>query len=121
MANLLMTDPWEPPAGPTDDEPVLTLDPRIDTLHEIGVLPAPKNPPPPVGWKYWTGAVTPEETALAEQVLHDSDQYPMGTFVQTRIGDALLAARVEWHTVQGKTGRVGCFRGVNLMKPVDAG
>ncbi len=121
MPNLLLTDPWDPPAAPTDDEPVVTLDPRVDTTHSIGVLPAPRNPPPPVGWKYWVGAVTPEETGLAEKILHDPNQYPMGTFVQTRVGNALLAARVEWHTEQGRTGNTGCFRGVNLMKPVAVG
>jgi hypothetical protein len=42
----------------------------------------------------------------------------MGSFVQKRIGDKLVAARVEWHTVQGATGKRGCFRGVNLMKLV---
>jgi hypothetical protein len=117
MPNLLMTDPWAPPDPPTDADPVQATDPRVDITHAIGELPCPKNPAPPVGWAYWTGAVTPDETALAEKMLHDPEQYPMGSFVQTLVGGALVGARVEWHNLQGKSGRVGCFRGVNLMKP----
>jgi hypothetical protein len=117
MANVLMTDPWEPPPSPSDSELLKEVDPRVDATHHIGVLPCPNNPPPPIGWVYWKGAVPALAGKLAADMLHDSAQYPMGCFVQTLIGGQLVGARVEWHDLQGATGKKGCFRGVNLMKP----
>lgn len=49
-------------------------------------------------------------------MLHDSAQYPIGSFVQEGLDGELVAARVEWHDFQGATGKRGCFRGVNLMQ-----
>ena len=120
MPDVLLNDPWAPPLPPSADEPVAAVDPRVDAAHTIGVLPCPHNPPPPVGWAYWKGAVPPAAGTLAARMLHGSAQYPMGSFVQTLLDGALIGARVEWHDLQGATGKTGCFRGVNLMKPLAA-
>jgi hypothetical protein len=117
MANLLMTDPWQPQPPPEDVTPLKEIDPRVDTTHQVGDLPCPSNPPPPVGWVYWTGPVPPAPGKLAVEMLHDPAQYPMGCFVQALLDGQLVGARVEWHDLQGATGKKGCFRGVNLMKP----
>lgn len=118
MANLLLNDPWQPPPPPADDSPLQELDPRVNSTHLIGVLPCPKNPPPPVGWEYVKGNHFPPAAGkLAADMLHDAEHYPMGTFLQTLIDGELLGARVEWHDLQGLTGKSGCFRGVNLMRP----
>lgn len=117
MPNLLMTDPWKPPPPPNDRELLKEVDPRVDATHRIGVLPCPNNPPPPIGWVYWRDSVPALAGKLAADMLHDSAQYPMGCFVQTLIEGQLVGARVEWHDLQGASGKKGCFRGVNLMKP----
>jgi hypothetical protein len=117
MANLLMTDPWQPQLPPLDSTRLKEVDPRVDVVHRVGVLPCPDNPAPPIGWGYWKGPVPALAGQLAAEMLHDSAQYPMGCFVQTVIDGQLVGARVEWHDLQGATGKKGCFRGVNLMKP----
>lgn len=117
---MAINDPWEPPEAPAaKGDTVCAIDPRVDTTHSIGVLPCPSNPPPPDGWEYWRGPIPAGGGSFAEKLLHDSHTYPMGSFVQTRLGNQLVAARVEWHDLQGATGKRGCFRGVNLMKPVN--
>jgi hypothetical protein len=118
MPNLLLNDPWEPPTPPSDDMPCKEVDPRVDARHEVGVLPCPPNPPAPVGWAYWRGAVPAAATQFATRLLHDAAAYRMGCFVQILLDSSLVGARVEWHTFQGATGKKGCFRGVSLMQPI---
>ena len=120
MGNTL-NEPWVAPVPPKDGEEHLDLDPRVITNHQIGALPCPSNPPPPQGWRYWHlhEHVPPALAALTLKMLNDSKTYPMGTFMQTRCADELVAARVEWHDFQGATGKVGCFRGVNLLRQID--
>jgi hypothetical protein len=113
-----MTDPWAP-SDPSPDGELVDLDPRVDADHTIGVLPCPSNPPPPEGWRYWRDRVTPALGAFASKLLNDSARYPMGSFIQAEIDGELVAARVEWHDLQGATGKRGCFRGVNLMQRVE--
>ncbi len=118
--NDIINQSWQPPAPPEDgDEMISEVDPRVDGTHAIGVLPCPNNPPPPDGWRYWKGTIPNGGGALASSILDDPEKYPMGTFVQTRLNGMLVGARVEWHTLQGATGKTGCFRGVNLMRAVD--
>lgn len=112
-----LSDPWVPPAPPTDDELVIEVDPRVIQDHRVGVLPCPANPPPPVGWKYWKRSVRAGLVQLATEMLHDAQRFGMGAFVQSVIDGELIGARVEWHGLQGSTGQQGCFRGVNLMQP----
>lgn len=111
---------WVPPEYTAEDAAsgimLVTIDPRADHDHIPGRLPCPGNPPPPVGWEYWKERVTNALTELAAEILHGT--YPIGTFVQKKVGDKLVGARVEWHTEQGSTGHRGCFRGVNLMQQV---
>jgi hypothetical protein len=116
MSDLLLNRPWEPPPPPSGDELVQEVDPRVEARHAIGALPCPNNPPPPVGWAYREGDVPGAARRLAATMLHDATAYPMGCFVQARLDGALVGARVEWHTVQGSTGKTGCFRGVSLMQ-----
>jgi hypothetical protein len=111
------TAAWVPPEPPTEDE-LVTIDPRVDAAHTIGVLPCPSNPPPPEGWRYWRAHVTQSLGAFATKLLRDPAQYPMGSFIQAEIDGERVAARVEWHDLQGATGKRGCFRGVNLMQRV---
>ena len=110
-------DAWTPPGAPTTAERVVVRDPRVLTNHQAGVLPCPKNPCPPVGWAYWQGAVPEKAGKLAVEVQANSAGFPMGTFVQALLDGQLVAARVEWHDYQGATGRHGCFRGTNLLRP----
>jgi peptidoglycan hydrolase-like protein with peptidoglycan-binding domain len=112
-----VTAPWQPPALPSDGQWLLTIDPRVLTNHQPGVLPCPKNPPPPLGWVYWQGSVPPHLAALAVKVETTPADYKMGSFVQAVIDGLPLAARVEWHDFQGKTGAHGCFRGTSLFRP----
>jgi hypothetical protein len=90
----------------------------VNATYKAGVLPCSKNPPPPVGWKYWKGRVPKGGTALAVSIRDDQVTYPMGSFVQTHLDGKLVAARVERHPQQGSTGKKGGFRGVNLMARV---
>ena len=116
-----MNEEWQPPDPPAADadaEMVITLDPRVNTTHAVGVLPCPSNPPPPLGWEYWSGPIPDGGGAFASDILKDPKQYPMGTFVQSYLNGTLIGARVEWHNLQGATGQHGCFRGVNLMRAV---
>ena len=114
LENPMSFEPWQP--DDTDGEQWLTIDPRVDATHVNGTLPVPPNPPPPVGWKYWgKQPVPPESSRLCVKMLHDSTTYPMGAFVRVRVGEQVIAARVEWHSYQGATGKHGCFRGVNLF------
>ena len=115
---ISMGDAWDPPPPPNDATLVVARDPRVITNHQPGVLPCPANPAPPVGWKYWTGRFTPAIGQLAVKVEGSSAEFPMGSFVQTVIDGMLVGARVEWHDFQGLTGKTGCFRGTNLMRPV---
>lgn len=110
-------EPFTPPEHPGEGE-LVSIDPGIDQHHQIGELPCPKNPPPPAGYQYWRGVVWPELTEFATRVLHDSENYPIGSFVQSSVSGERVAARVEWHPEQGATGRKGCFRGVSLMEPL---
>jgi hypothetical protein len=110
---------WIPPDPPTSqDDEVNVVDQRVNTTHMVGQLPVPLNPPPPIGWIYWKGAVSSEAGSFTVKILHDSATYPMGSFVQFFTKGALVGARVEWHNIQGATGKKGCFRGVNLMRNV---
>ena len=113
-----MNEPWTPTRTPTGTEPAVESDPRVDRSHTEGVLPCPPNPPPPLGWEYWRGSMRQSQVDLAVQMLKDREQYPMGSFVQCVLDDQWFGARVEWHDVQGATGKTGCFRGVNLMRPL---
>lgn len=113
--NERLHDAWEPPEPETDAEHI-TLDPRVDASHAVGALPSPPNPAPPGGWTYWKGHVPATLGALAAKILADSKKYPMGAFIQVTIEGERVAARVEWHDLQGATGKRGCFRGVNLMR-----
>ena len=114
---MAINDPWEPPATPADGE-LKTLDPRVNTAHQPAVLPCPDNPPPPIGWLYWKGLLPPHAGEFANRVEYTPAEYPMGTFVQTTLGDQRIAARVEWHDYQGMTGKHGCFRGTSLFRPI---
>jgi len=99
---------------------LVDVDPRVIQGHQIGQLPCPPNPAPPDGWRYWKAreAVPHALGELAKKILRDAATYPMGAFVQTFHEQELVAARVEWHDVQGATNTKGCFRGVNLMRLV---
>lgn len=114
---ISLGDAWQAPAAPADDTLVIAQDPRIITAHRAGQLPCPKNPAPPVGYTYWQGGVSPALQALASKVENTPAEFPMGTFVQTCINGQVVAARVEWHTFQGMTGKTGCFRGTSLFRP----
>jgi len=75
-----------------------------------------------VGWSYWKEKKIPSKAVqLTVDMLKDSRTYPMGSFVQMVIDGELIAARVEWHDIQGATGKRGCFRGVNLMRKYPEG
>ena len=102
-------------AGQLPAYPLVYMDERVVQDHAIGALPCPANPPPPEGWVYWAGAAGPALTQFAVGVLQ---HYPMGTVVMDLVGGELIGARVEWHTVQGATGKTGCFKGVNLLRRV---
>ena len=114
---MAIDDPWDPPAPPTDGNPLPTQDPRVITDHQPGVLPCPPNPPPPVGWVYWKGLLPPHAADFASKVEFTPGQFQMGSFVQAVLGGQLIAARVEWHDFQGLTGKFGCFRGTSLFRP----
>ena len=115
-------DPWEPeePESAFEERVVLIeVDPRVDSAHPVGVLPVPRNPPPPVGWEYWGKQPVPKQAAeLCVTMLHAPSLYPMGAFARIKVGDKVIGARVEWHDLQGATGKKGCFRGVNLLRKV---
>src|SRR6185369_2060219 len=110
-----LDDAWLAPELAGEDE-LISVDPRVVTNHVVGALPCPVNPRPPDGWKYWTGPVSSALGALASKILADPQRYPMGAFVQTFVAGERVAARVEWHDLQGATGKRGCFRGVNLLR-----
>lgn len=112
-----INDDWSAPPAPVHGEPLVTQDPRVITDHQPGRLPCPSNPPPPLGWVYWRGPVPLPVGNLAVKVEFTPAQFPMGSFVQARIGSQLVAARVEWHDFQGATGKHGCFRGTSLFRP----
>jgi hypothetical protein len=108
---------WTPPPPPDRDGEVVATDPRVDATHQEGVTPVPANPPPPVGWQYVPDADTDAVgAAFAVEVQAARSKYPMGSFVQRRMGDRVLAVHLEWHDFQGATGRHGCFRGAALMR-----
>lgn len=110
---------WFPamPVSLGEDEIVVAVDPRVAKGPFPVSAKPPVNPPPPTGWSYWKERQVPVEAMkLTLGMLHDAHEYPMGSFVQTVIEGELVAARVEWHNIQGATGKRGCFRGVNLMR-----
>lgn len=115
---ISLHDAWEPPPKPRPNEDFVVQDPRVITNHQAGVLPCPPNPPPPVGWAYWRGPVPAALNELATKVEFTPAEYPMGAFVLAERGGQSVAARVEWHTFQGASGRRGCFRGTSLFRPV---
>lgn len=115
---ISLRDAWTAPEPPAGSDLFTTRDPRVITNHKAGDLPCPRNPPPPVGWTYWSGAVPAALTALAVQIENDAARFPMGSFVQALHDGKPVAARVEWHDYQGKSGNHGCYRGTNLLRPV---
>jgi hypothetical protein len=112
-------EPWflEIPESDLDETATIQeVDPRVDSTHQVGVLPVPANPPPPVGWEYWGKQPVPHAAAsLANDMLHNPRSCPIGTFVRIKVDGVVIGARVEWHDTQGATGKKGCFRGVNLL------
>ena len=112
-----INDAWVPPPAPMTAVLQSTADPRVITNHPLGQPPCPPNPPPPVGWAYWTGRVPALIVEFAVKVEGTPVQFPMGSFVQTLIDGQLVGARVEWHDFQGKTGKHGVFRGTSLFRP----
>jgi hypothetical protein len=110
-------DAWMPPPPPPATGTTVARDPRVISNHQVGELPCPPNPPPPVGWAYWRGSAPVSAVDLAVTIQENSKDFPMGSFVQSRIDGQLVAARVEWHDFQGATGLHGCFRGTNLLRP----
>lgn len=114
---VTLNDAWQPPAPAQDAQLVVARDPRVVTTHQPGVLPCPRNPPPPVGWVYWKGPVPEALGKLAVKVEFHPADFPMGSFVQALIDGNAVAARVEWHDFQGATGKHGCFRGTSLFRP----
>lgn len=117
-STFTLHDRWPAPAPPTGSALVLAHDPRVVTNHRAGDLPCPTNPPPPVGWAYWKGDVSSAISAFAVKVQSDPRAFPIGSFVQASIGGVLVAARVEWHNYQGRTGKTGCFQGTSLFHPL---
>jgi len=112
-----MAEEWRPPDPPdANAEMVTALDARVDTAHLVGALPCPSNPAPPLDWEYWSGPIPKGGEQFASDILKDPMKFPMGTFVQGYLDGTLVGARVEWHSLQGATGKQGCFRGVNLMR-----
>jgi hypothetical protein len=117
-AGTLSGGVWTPPDPPDPGAPpVITADPRIQPSGiPLGVgLPCPSNPPPPAGWAYWTGGVTPALSVWAVQM---RDAHPIGTFIQAWIDGQLVGARIEYHDIVGATGATGCFKGLNLLRRV---
>jgi|GEM_PF-3297733 len=112
-----INDAWVPPIAPTSAVLETTRDPRVITNHNTGQLPCPPNPPPPVGWAYWSGGVPELCSKFAIRVETSPNEFPMGSFVQTLIDGKLVGARVEWHDFQGATGSHGVFRGTSLFRP----
>jgi len=115
-------DTWGPETPESALEGVAVIqevDPRVDSTHQLGVLPVPANPPPPTGWEYWGKQPVPKQAAeLCMTMLHAPSLYPMGAFARIKVGEKVIGARVEWHDIQGATGKRGCFRGVNLLHKV---
>lgn len=117
-------EPWSPEVSNNallEDSTAIVYDqdPRVITSHQPGQMPVPANPPPPVGWEYWGKQPIPHAAAsIANDILHKPGLCPMGTFVRISVNGQLIGLRVEWHNLQGATGKKGCFRGVNLMRKV---
>jgi len=114
---ISINDAWTAPPLAVDTTLIQTLDPRVIKTHQAGT-PCPNNPPPPVGWAYWKGQVPGPLGELAKKVEFTPAEFPMGTFVQARVGGQLAAARVEWHNYQGATNTFGVFRGTSLFHPL---
>ena len=101
---------------PADAYPILTTDPGIDPTHPLGLglsAGCPVDPPAPDGLRYWRGPVSANVGAWAVHALHT---YPIGTIIQDRVDGQPVAARIEYHTLQGATGLTGCFKGCSLMQ-----
>lgn len=112
-----LNDAWLPPSPPIVAEWQTSRDPRVITNHALGQPPCPPNPPPPLGWAYWTGQVPALVERFAWKVEFTPADFPMGSFVQALIDGQLVSARVEWHDFQGATGKHGVFRGTSLFRP----
>jgi peptidoglycan hydrolase-like protein with peptidoglycan-binding domain len=114
---VTLNDAWQAPSRAETAELVIARDPRVVVAHQPGMLPCPRNPPPPVGWVYWTGPVPEALGKLAVKVEFHPAEFPMGSFVQAVLDGTRVAARVEWHDFRGATGKHGCFRGTSLFRP----
>jgi 3-phenylpropionate/cinnamic acid dioxygenase small subunit len=65
--------------------------------------------------------VTKAMTAYAIAILKDVENYPLGSVVQLDSAtDSAIYARVEWHSIQARTGKLGRFRGVTLYRAPEA-
>lgn len=109
------SSPWTPPPPPPPGGTVASIDPRVVKDHPPGT-PCPSNPPAPVGWTYWSGTLPKGGAELAVQMRDDRENHPLGSFVQTWLDGQLVGSRCEWHPFTA--GKKGCFRGINLMRPV---
>ncbi len=97
--------------------PILTVDPGLDPTHPLGVLPCPTDPLLPAGLRNWQGPVPPAVGAWAVHALHT---YPIGTIIEDLVDGQIVAARIEYHTLQGATGKTGCFKGCSMLQPIPA-
>jgi hypothetical protein len=100
--------------------PMVSMDSRIVPGTPLGLGPTfvsgcPHNPPPPTGFDYWPGNVS-VSAAIGAWAVHVRNAYPIGTFIEDVVGGELVAARIEYHTLQGATGKTGCFKGLNLLR-----
>lgn len=75
----------------------------------------PWNPPAP-GPALDQHEVTPEMTAWAQSLV--SSGLPMHTVVPKAFDGRTVLGRVEWHTVQARTGKHGLFRAASLYREV---
>jgi hypothetical protein len=65
--------------------------------------------------------VTKAMTEWAIEILKHPEKYPMGyakngCFQDTKGDWQDIYARVEWHSIQARTGKLGRFRGVTLYR-----
>jgi len=61
------------------------------------------------------GTPTKEMTDWAQSIVDGTA--PFGTTIPRSFNGRLVLARVEHHTTQARTGKVGDFRGVTLYEP----
>jgi hypothetical protein len=74
----------------------------------------PWNPPAP-GKSLQQSEVTPEMAAWAQSLIASS--YPMHTVIPKDFGGKVVLGRIEWHTIQARTGNHGLFRAAALYWP----